>query len=79
MELALACDIRVATPDATLCLPETSLGIFPGAGGCVLLRELVSPAIAKELIFTAKRVTGQEALGNGDWLPISHEGGIQRG
>lgn len=38
LELALACDLRVATKDATLCLPETSLGIFPGAGGAVMLR-----------------------------------------
>ncbi len=38
LELALACDLRVATRDATLCLPETSLGIFPGAAGAVMLR-----------------------------------------
>lgn len=61
VELALACDLRIAAKDATLCLPETSLGIFPGAAGCVLLRQVVSPSTAKELIFTARRFSGQEA------------------
>ncbi len=65
LELALGCDLRVVAPQATLCLPETSLGIFPGAGGVVLLRELVSPAIAKDLIYTARRFSGQEALALG--------------
>jgi len=68
-ELALACDLRVAAPDATLCLPETGLGIIPGAAGCVLLRELVSPAVAKDLIYTARRVSGEEAYGG--WYCLS--------
>ncbi|KAM3577142.1 hypothetical protein VYU27_001059 [Nannochloropsis oceanica] len=61
LELALACDLRVSSPSSLLCLPETSLGIFPGAGGVVLLRELVSPSVAKDLIFTARRFSGEEA------------------
>jgi enoyl-CoA hydratase/carnithine racemase len=65
LELALACDLRVAHPASLLCLPETSLGIFPGAGGVVLLRELVSPSIAKDLIFTARRFSGADALSLG--------------
>ena len=61
LELALACDLRISSPSSLLCLPETSLGIFPGAGGVILLRELVSPSIAKDLIFTARRFSGQDA------------------
>jgi methylglutaconyl-CoA hydratase len=53
----------VASLDATICLPETSLGIFPGAGGCVLLRNVVGPSVAKDLIYTARRIQGQEAKG----------------
>lgn len=63
LELALGCDLRVASLDATICLPETSLGIFPGAGGCVLLRNVVGPSVAKDLIYTARRIQGQEAKG----------------
>eukprot|EP00009_Paramoeba_aestuarina_P003973 CAMPEP_0201523522 /NCGR_PEP_ID=MMETSP0161_2-20130828/20193_1 /ASSEMBLY_ACC=CAM_ASM_000251 /TAXON_ID=180227 /ORGANISM="Neoparamoeba aestuarina, Strain SoJaBio B1-5/56/2" /LENGTH=221 /DNA_ID=CAMNT_0047922673 /DNA_START=249 /DNA_END=914 /DNA_ORIENTATION=- len=62
LELALACDLRVVKSDATLCFPETSLGIFPGALGTVLLPRLVGPSVAKDLILTARKITGREAL-----------------
>lgn len=61
MEIALACDIRLAAEGATLCFPECALGIFPGAGGTVRLPRAIPPGLAKELIFTAKRFDGREA------------------
>lgn len=62
LELALACDIRLAADDAQLGLTEVGWGIIPGAGGCARLPALVGPARAKELIFTARRLTAAEAL-----------------
>lgn len=61
LELALACDIRIAAEDAQLGLTEVSLGIIPGAGGTQRLPRVVGVARAKELIFTAARLTAQEA------------------
>jgi len=61
-ELALACDMRTASNDAILGLVETRLAIIPGAGGTQRLSRLIGPAFAKELIFTAKTVTGAQAL-----------------
>ena len=62
LEIAMACDLRVANRAATLCLPECSLGLFPGAAGTVLLSRLIGPARAKELIFTSRRFSGEEAV-----------------
>lgn len=64
-ELALACDIRVLAEGAQLGLTEVSWGIIPGAGGCVRLPALVGPALARELIFTARRISAEEALALG--------------
>ncbi|GAB4248759.1 enoyl-CoA hydratase [Deferrisoma sp.] len=61
-ELALASDLRIASENATLGLTETSLAIIPGAGGTQRLPRIVGKAKAKELIFTAKRITAAEAL-----------------
>ncbi|MGQ3378073.1 enoyl-CoA hydratase [Priestia endophytica] len=61
-ELALACDIRLASETAKLGLTETSLGIIPGAGGTQRLPRLVGKGRAKELIFTARRIDAAEAL-----------------
>ncbi|WP_416826130.1 enoyl-CoA hydratase [Ectobacillus polymachus] len=60
-ELCLACDIRIASETATLGLTETSLAIIPGAGGTQRLPRLVGLGRAKELIYTARRITGVEA------------------
>ncbi|WP_028390765.1 enoyl-CoA hydratase [Bacillus cihuensis] len=62
LELALACDIRLASTTAKMGLTETSLGIIPGAGGTQRLPRIVGVSIAKELIFTAKRIDAEEAL-----------------
>ncbi len=61
-ELALACDIRIASENATLGLTETRLAIIPGAGGTQRLPRLVGRGKAKELIFTGRRVGAEEAL-----------------
>jgi|TARA_B100000315_G_scaffold208822_1_gene204332 enoyl-CoA hydratase/carnithine racemase len=61
MEISLACDIRLAAADATLCFPETALGVFPGAGGTVRLPRVIPAGLAKELIYTARRFDGEEA------------------
>jgi len=61
-ELALACDIRVTTPDAIIGFPETTLGLIPGWGGTQRLAKLVGMNTALWLILTGKRITGEEAL-----------------
>lgn len=61
LEFALACDLRVAAQSATMGLTETGLGIIPGAGGTQRLPRLIGPGRAKEMIFTAKRLSAAEA------------------
>lgn len=65
LELALACDARVARPGTALGLPEVSLGMVPGAGGTQRLPRLVGLAKAMELICGARRVKAEEALSLG--------------
>jgi enoyl-CoA hydratase/carnithine racemase len=62
LELALACDIRVASSAATMGLPETGLAIIPGGGGTQRLPRIIGVAKAKELIFTARRIDAKTAL-----------------
>lgn len=62
LELALCADIRIAAEDATLGLPEVTLGVVPGAGGTQRLTRLVGPSRAKEMIFTGRPVGAVEAL-----------------
>jgi enoyl-CoA hydratase len=61
-ELALACDIRLASENARFAQPEVGLGIPPGWGGSQRLPRLVGPGIASELIFTGRHVLADEAL-----------------
>ncbi len=61
LEMALACDLRYAAESARMGLTETSLAIIPGAGGTQRLPRVVGKARAKELIFTARRITAREA------------------
>jgi enoyl-CoA hydratase/carnithine racemase len=65
LELALACDLRVAATGTALGLPETLLGIIPDVGGTTRLTRLVGPARAKELIFTGRRIDAADAEGWG--------------
>ena len=60
-ELALACDIRIAAENALLGFPEVTLGILPGLGGTQRLPRLVGPGIAKEMIFSGRRLKAEEA------------------
>jgi enoyl-CoA hydratase/carnithine racemase len=62
LELALVCDLRIAAAHAQLALPETTLGIIPGAGGTQRLPRIVGEARAKEMICLARRLTADEAL-----------------
>jgi len=60
-ELAMACDIRIASSNAKIGQPEVTIGIPPGWGGTQRLMRLVGPARAKEMIFTGKMITAEEA------------------
>ena len=60
-EVAIACDIRVASANATFGFPEVGLGILPGMGGTQRLPRLIGPALAKELIFTGRRIGAEKA------------------
>lgn len=62
MELALACDFRIAVDTAVMGLTETGLAIIPGAGGTQRLPRLIGESKAMELILTARRVSAEEAL-----------------
>lgn len=79
-ELSMVCDMRIASSNAKMGQPEVTIGIPPGWGGTQRLVRLVGPAKAKELIFTGKMISAQEAyeiglvnkvvsLGNEDQLP----------
>jgi methylglutaconyl-CoA hydratase len=65
LELALACDLRIAADSAQLGLPEVSLGIIPGGGGTQRLARLVGVAHAKDLVLTGRRIGAAEALAMG--------------
>jgi 3-hydroxypropionyl-coenzyme A dehydratase len=79
-ELSMVCDMRIASSNAKMGQPEVTIGIPPGWGGTQRLVRLVGPAKAKELIFTGKMISAQEAyeiglvnkvvsVGNEDQLP----------
>jgi enoyl-CoA hydratase/carnithine racemase len=65
LELALACDLRVAADTARVGQPEILLGIIPGAGATQRLARLVGPARAKDLIWSGRQVKADEALAMG--------------
>ncbi|MCY1041729.1 enoyl-CoA hydratase-related protein [Corallococcus sp. bb12-1] len=73
-ELALACDLRVASPATELGLTEVKLGIIPGGGGTQRLARLIGPGRAKDLILTARRVNAAEAFSIGLVNRLAPEG-----
>jgi enoyl-CoA hydratase/carnithine racemase len=62
LELALACDIRIASKTAVVGLTETSLAVIPGAGGTQRLPRIVGLARAKEMVLRARRITADEGV-----------------
>lgn len=64
-ELALACDIRVASTKAVFAQPEVGLGVTAGFGGTQRLARLVGPGIAKEMLYTGRKVDAARALAIG--------------
>jgi enoyl-CoA hydratase/carnithine racemase len=65
LEIALFCDIRVASENAVMGFPEVTLGFFPGGGGTQRLPRLIPPGIAMEMLLTGKRIKAQEACNIG--------------
>ena len=61
-EISMSCDIRICSENAVFGQPEVGLGITPGFGGTQRLARLVSPGMAKELIYTGKSIKAAEAL-----------------
>ncbi len=65
LELAMACDLRVAARSARFGLPENNLGLIPGIGGCSRLVKLVGFGRAKELVLTGEIMSAEDALRHG--------------
>ena len=65
LELALCCDIRISSENSYVGLPETSLGIIPGAGGLYRLAKLIGLPKSKYWIFTAQKFNAESAYGDG--------------
>ena len=62
LEIALACDLRIASQDATFGLPETGLGLIPGGGGTQRLPRLIGLGRALDMMMTGDRIDASEAL-----------------
>jgi len=65
MEIAMFCDLRIASPDVTFGLPEVGLGILPGAGGTQTLPRIIGLSGALDMLLTGRRLRSQEALAMG--------------
>ncbi len=65
LELALACDLRYLATDATVGQPEIKLGVIPGAGGTQRLVRAIGPGRARDLVYTGRTLTAEEAEGLG--------------
>jgi enoyl-CoA hydratase/carnithine racemase len=61
LEIALACDLRIASENATFGLPEVTLGLIPGWGGTQRLPRLIPQAKAAEMLFTGRAIDAKEA------------------
>jgi 2-oxoglutaroyl-CoA hydrolase len=65
LELALACDFRIASDDIELALPEVKIGMIPGSGGTQRLARMVGLGRAKDLVMRGRRIDAEEALAIG--------------
>ncbi|MFK0160087.1 enoyl-CoA hydratase/isomerase family protein [Streptomyces sp. NPDC090493] len=75
LELALACDLRVAERGTRLGLPEMKLGVLPGAGGTQRLPRLVPPAVARQMILTGEPIDAERAWQLGLVNELAEPGG----
>jgi enoyl-CoA hydratase/carnithine racemase len=76
LELALACDLRIAEPVSKLGFPEINLGIMPGAGGTIRTPRLIGEARAKDLILTGEIISGEHACKIGLVNRLAPEGEV---
>jgi 2-oxoglutaroyl-CoA hydrolase len=65
LELALACDFRVAAPDVELALPEATIGMIPGSGGTQRLARMIGLGRAKDVVMRGRRIGAEEAMALG--------------
>ena len=65
LEMALLCDIRIASTDTSFAMPETHLGLIPAAGGTQTLPRILRPSKALHLLLTGQPITAQQALNHG--------------
>ncbi len=62
LELALSCDLRIASSNASFALPEITVGVLAGGGGCTRLPRTISAALAAEMILTGRPINAERAL-----------------
>jgi len=62
LELALACDVRLAAQDAVFGFPETELGLIPAAGGCLRAPRILGDSLAREMVLFGRQLSAEEAL-----------------
>ncbi|MGD9560253.1 MAG: enoyl-CoA hydratase/isomerase family protein [Oscillospiraceae bacterium] len=72
-ELALACDIRLASTNAQMGLPEVNIGIMPGAGGTIRLPRIVGIGVAKEVILAGRVLSAEEAHALGAVMKVTEQ------
>lgn len=75
-ELALACQVIVATPAGSMAFPETGIGIFPGLGGMLRMARQVGPALAKYFTFTGAFISATDALALGIVTKLVEPAGV---
>ncbi|HET8742522.1 MAG TPA: enoyl-CoA hydratase/isomerase family protein [Gaiella sp.] len=78
LELALACDFRIAADDVQLGFPEVTIGMIPGSGGTQRLARLVGLGRAKDIVMRGRRVGAEEALALGLVAEVVPTDGLQR-
>ena len=69
LELAMSCDMIIASEDARFAQPEASLGVMPGWGGSYRLPKLIGPNRAKEMFFTGEQISAKQAY---EWGLVNH-------